>query len=347
MTRPVRDRRAWAHAGLIALLVALGGAAPARAQDEAPSAEPPPEVVPVTTQAASREAPGYARPRPAAPIMVIVLPEAGIDEAVVGAAREALVAALGPMANGRAVHGLVAPPLLGAFASCRDEGCYGGQLASAGAGAGALLRLARRGRALFGTLELRDPVSGSPRSTAIEASLPATAGEIAAPVAAMAARLTGAMPSGAAPPATLLVTTTVDGATVTVDGEAIGTSPVAPIEIADGEHEVVVRLAGYPDYRTSTRIAPGGRARVDATLRREGARDGASARAGGEADPFAVSGDGGGDVTSEWWFWTIIGAGAAVLIAIAIGVGVAVADGGGGTPGQPRGVPLPPIVGGM
>ncbi len=343
------------NATVMAVLCALLGAAPAAAQDaEAPppaEAPPAPAQVAVTAQAITAPPPArqYARPRPAPPIMVAVLAEERTPEDVTAAARDALVAQITAMASGRAVHALAAPDILAAIGACTDDACIGGQLASAGVQAGVILRIARRGRALAGTLAIRDPVSGTSRTAApIEGAIPSAAAEVPAALAALTAQLASAMPSPPPGAATLLVTTTADGALVTIDGEDIGESPVGPIEIADGEHEVLVRLGDHQSFRTSTRIAPGGRARVDATLRPIGAGEGGAT--GDPSDPFATSDSGGGDeLTSQWWFWTIIGAGAAVLIGVAIGVGVAVADANSGppVPAQPQGIPLPAILGGM
>ncbi|MCB9597140.1 MAG: PEGA domain-containing protein [Sandaracinaceae bacterium] len=343
------------HAAATAVLLVLLSATAAGAQDAEPApAEPAaqaeaPPVEAVTTQAVTAPTPAhrYARPRPAPPIMVVALPGDRVEAEVAAAARDALVAQITPMAGGRAVHGLANEQLMTALAACDSDTCIGGLLASAGAQAGVLLRLVRRGRDLQGTLELRDPVSGTLRIEAAQASLPPVANELATPLLAMTAQIARELPAGPAGPASLLVTTTADGALVTVDGEDIGQSPVGPIDIADGEHEVIVRLTGYQSYRVSTRIAPGGRARVDATLRTIG-DDGSG---GGSSDVFGQDGGGGGDddLLGQWWFWTIVGGGAAILIAVAIGIGVAVADSNSqpAMPGQPMGIPLPPITGGM
>lgn len=342
-----------------AMLVVWLGASVAGAQDaEAPPAEAaaepapaeaaPAEAVPVTTQAVTAPTPAarqYARPRPAPPIMVAVLPGERVPEEVATAAREALVAQLTPMAAGRMVRGLAAAPIVAALSACTDDACLGAQLASAGVQAGVILRIARRGRALNGTLTIHDPVSGTSRTEApIEGAVPTEATEVAAALAPLSAQLASAMPTAPARPPSLLVTTTADGALVTIDGEDIGESPVGPIDIADGEHEVLVRLQGFQSYRVSTRIAPGGRARVDATLRPIGGENGAT---GDSSDPFAPSDSGDDDILGQWWFWTAIGGGVLVVAAIIIGVAVATSDSGPQMPGQPMGIPLPPIVGGM
>jgi len=322
----------------VALLAVLGAARGLAQVAEAPAAQPAPRPEPASE--------GYARPRPPPPILVAVLPGSRVDAAAVTAAREALVAQVSPMAGGREVHGLGAEQMVSALSACEEDTCLGGILAEAGAQAGVLLRLTRRGRQLAAVLELRDPVSGTLRHDApIEGNLPTEPADLPEPLAGLTARIASAVPSAPTQVPTLLISTTQDGAAVTVDGESIGESPVAPIEIADGTHEVIVRLQGYRAYRTETRIAPGQRARVDATLE---PMDGEAA---GDGDNPFTSGDGGGDddLLSQWWFWTAIGGGAAVVIAAVIIIAVVASDSGDDMPmpQQPMGIPLPGIVGGM
>src|SRR5690606_33238404 len=138
----------------------------------------------------------------------------------------------------------------------------------------------------------------------------------------------------------------VDGAQVRIDGQEIGTSPVAAVEVTEGNHEIVVLAPGYLSARRQEAIEPGEQARIDVTLEAI-----ASSGAGGAVDPL-TGGPGepaGGDLLSEWWFWTAIGGGAALLIGILIGVGVAVADSNQPPPMQPdpTGIMLPPLMGGF
>lgn len=370
------------HVMTAALLAALLGVAPAAAQDaetpaeasppapaespesaeeteapaegeatEAPAegeaAEAPNQVVPEVRAETPPPAPAvrrYPRPRPPPPIMVVILPGDRVPEEAVTAAREALVAQVTPLAGGRAVHGLGSADMVAALIACDDDACIGGQLGSAGAQAGVILRLQRRGRQLSAGLEIRDPISGTARQEVIEARIPRDPAEIPAALAEMSAQLASAMPSPPSRNPTLLVTTTHDAALVTIDGEDIGESPVGPIEIADGTHEILVRLAGFTSYRTETQISPGERARVDATL--VSAIGGAEG--GGGDSPFTQRDEGEEDMLSTWWFWTIVGGGAALVIAVvAIGLAVALGDQGTDMPLDPTGIPLPPITGGM
>ncbi len=355
-----RTTRAHAAAAIFALCCALGSTR-AQAQDaeapppgdtaQAPAAQPteaeraPPAPAPSAAPRV-RETPRYARPRPAPPIMVVVVAADRISQEVSAAAREALVAQITPLAGGRAVHGLGVAEMVQAIGACTEDACIGAQLATAGAQAGVLLRLTRRGRQLAATLEIRDPVSGTIRAEPVEGRLPMGVAELVEPLAQMSAQLASAMPSPPPGIATLLVTTTHDGGRVSVDGEDIGESPVGPIEIADGPHQILVRLAGFGAYHTETQVRPGQRARVDATLTSLTATD--DGETAGQPNPFAPTGgrDGGDELTGQWWFWAAVGGGAAVLLGVLIGVGVAASSGGQPAPMTPGGIPLPPITGG-
>jgi hypothetical protein len=307
-------------------LLALLAAVPAQAQDAPPAED--------TDAPASRR----ATPRPPAPIMVAVLPAGRVPDPVVEAAQTAMVDAVTAMASGRPVHALVAPELRQTLAGCGDDACIGALLAQAGAQAGVIVRIGPRPRRPYqATIEMRDPVSGTARQT-VEGELPLDAAAVGPAARALAEQLRDAMPSPPPRPATLTVTVNVDGARVSVDGEEIGVSPVAPIDVVEGPHEIAVLMPGYLSARRQVRVSSGEQARVDINLTPSGVA--AATEPGGTA-PAA-----GGDVTGEWWFWTAIGVGAAVLAGIAIGIGVAASSGGQGMQ-DPRGILLPPIVGGM
>lgn len=107
------------------------------------------------------------------------------------------------------------------------------------------------------------------------------------------------------------------GMTILLDGEEVELGDIGrPIRIAPGVHEVVLRR-GETDLATRhLTIEEGGREEVMLTP---------------SAVPDVVlgpdRGGGGGDITSEWWFWTIIGAGV-VAIGVGIIIGVAVSSDG-------------------
>jgi hypothetical protein len=320
---------------LLCFGVPLAIAGPVGAQDEPSGAGP-------EASAAPAEAPA-TRPAPP-PIMVVVTTTGRIADEVVAAVSQALVDRVTAMAGGRPVHALGAPELRAAIGACADDVCIGGQLAQAGAQAGVIARLHARGRRpLEVALELRDPVSGAPRLAAVTGELPLDPALIPEASAALVEPLRAAMPPPPPPPATLLVTVNVDGAQVRIDGQEIGTSPVAPVEVTVGNHEIVVLAPGYLSTRRQEAIEPGEQARVDVTL------EAIASRGGGAVDPLSGAPEpAGGDLLGEWWFWTAIGAGAAVLIGILIGVGVAVAD-SNQAPLQPdpTGIMLPPLMGGF
>ena len=289
------------------------------------------------------------RPRPPPPLLVAVLPSRGVSEEVTTAIGEAIVETARPWSGRREVHRVAAPELLGAIAACRDDVCTGGQLATAGAQAGVIVRTRRRRATVSLTFEIRDPVSGASRFEAVEGSVPNATEGLAEALAPLIAQLQSGLPPAPPPPATILVTANVDGASVSIDGVDIGETPVAAEELVEGTHEVMVTRRGYVATRRRVELAPGEQERVDVTLREIGAE--AVAAAGGPAyegngDPSSEwrEPEPAGDVTGEWWFWTLIGVGAAVLIGVAIGIGVAVGESGG--QGDPSGIRLPPIMGG-
>lgn len=81
----------------------------------------------------------------------------------------------------------------------------------------------------------------------------------------------------------LAVRTTPDGASATLDGKLLGTTP---LEVPLDPGRVVVRLRheGYVDADASAVIASGARQEIEVTLTREPG------------------------ITSRWWFWTAVGA---------------------------------------
>ena len=60
---------------------------------------------------------------------------------------------------------------------------------------------------------------------------------------------------------------TVDGATVVVDDETVGTSPLdAPLRLLSGEHEILVQLDGYIDVRRGIEVVTGREMTVEIEL---------------------------------------------------------------------------------
>ncbi len=89
----------------------------------------------------------------------------------------------------------------------------------------------------------------------------------------------GAAPSGAAPaesppapaePAPVstgtLTVAAEPWASVRIDGRAVGTTPLAPVVLAAGTHEVAFENPGFPTYTTTVRVLPGEAARTAVSL---------------------------------------------------------------------------------
>ncbi len=269
-----------------------------------------------------------------APLVVTVLTNGRIPEEIVAAAQTALIAQLTPMAGGRPVQALATGNER--IAACRDDACIGAELAQAGAAHAVILRLTARARRPFeAVLELRDATSGVLRREPIRAELPTDPAALPDALASASEGLREALPAPPPPPATLLVTVNVDDASVRVDGEEIGTSPVAPVEVTEGSHEVLVQMQGYLDMRRRVEIRAGEQARIDVTLSPLTA-----VSTSGAAPPSVVGGTDDEALTGQWWFWAAIGGGAALLLGLAIGIGVAA-----GQSGPPSGIMLPRITG--
>jgi len=138
--------------------------------------------------------------------------------------------------------------------------------------------------------------------------------------------------------ASLLLAINVDGAAVAIDGEAVGESPLAPVEVTPGSHTISVTRRGFTPFNRSVEVTLDG-ARLNLELepvpeiaQRMEQEDAA------EVDSF-VTGEAPAEdpIYKKWWLWAAVG-GAVVLIT-AIAVGVAVAGGGGGD----QGFEIPPI----
>lgn len=326
-----------AFSALLLLLVAL----PAHAQDATPATA---EATPATAQAepATAEPTAATAPTPAhPPVMVIALGSGRVPPETVAAVRTAIVSQIEPMTGGRPVLPLLSPELEAVIAACADAPCVGQQVASAGAVGAVVARLARR--AARGPIDVRiemiDPVSGAARVEPIVYSLPADA-DPAVALAPLVEQLRAGMftPPPPPPPAPqIMITVNVDGATVRIDDESIGESPVAAHEVAPGRHTVTVQRDGYMMFRRDVETDPGETERLDVTLQ--------TLQSAG-IDPNSVAGaaDGtqrGPEWYEHWGFWTGVGGGV-VVIGVIIGVAVAVSS-DQGPPPDPMGFQLPAI----
>jgi hypothetical protein len=67
-------------------------------------------------------------------------------------------------------------------------------------------------------------------------------------------------------PGTLLVESRPTGATVFMDGRAVGKTPLNLPGVKAGDHAVRLELAGHRQWTTSVKVAGGGPNRVGASL---------------------------------------------------------------------------------
>lgn len=171
--------------------------------------------------------------------------------------------------------------------------------------------------------------------TLIWASLPATLAAQAPAVTptdappAEAAEIVAPAPPPP-PMTTLLVAVNADDAEIRVDGEVVGQSPLAPIELSVGRHVVQVSRPGFhAGSRSLDLTTEGGRADFSLELDPEQAT-----ALEPELEPEDVAA-GGPDWYRRWYVWA--GAGGALVLGAVI-IGVAASSGGGSS-----GYPLPPI----
>jgi serine/threonine protein kinase len=109
-------------------------------------------------------------------------------------------------------------------------------------------------------LDTRRPsAQNESRRAAAAAAVPATS----------AGRSQRAQPrTPAATTGSLLVDSRPVGAEVTVDGRAVGVTPVTIEELAPGEHRVVLQIPGFNLWATTAQVTAGSRTRVAASLER-------------------------------------------------------------------------------
>jgi hypothetical protein len=272
------------------------------------------------------------------PIMVAVIATGRLSPEIIEAVRSAVIALIEPMAGGRPVRPLLAADLQAAMAACRDAPCIGQRIADAGAVGAVIARVSRRTprEPIEVRLEMVDPVSGHPRLAPILTTISDPA-SVAPSLAPFAETLRAAMFPPPPPPPQLLVTVDIDGATVRVDDEVVGESPVAPVRLPPGRHVVMVEREGYVTVRREVELDMGEHERIDVTLQ--------SYRVAGIEPPAAEgsggSGEGGPQWYEHWAFWTAVGG--TIALGIAVGIAVGVATSSQGPPPNPQGIRLPPI----
>jgi len=275
--------------------------------------------------------------------MVVVIAGPRVDADMVDATRAALLEQVTPMTGTRPVLPLMADALRDQIAACTDAPCAGAIIANAGAFGAVIARLSRAAprRPVTLTLDMIDPVSGSPRLPQQSATL-ADAASIGATLTPMTALLQPVMFSPPPPLPTLLVTVNVDGAQVRIDDRNLGASPIARATMTPGRHTVTVTQAGYLSARRTVELSDGESARLDITLVDASAAMGDDA----VAMPVGPGTNTAGGVRAHQWFeeplvWVAI-AGGVLLVGAAIGIGVGVSSANQTVP-PPMGIPLPPI----
>lgn len=122
-------------------------------------------------------------------------------------------------------------------------------------------------------------------------------------------------------PATIIVTSTPEGAAIHVDGADTGWVTPAEVEVSAGEHTVELRLTGYQVTTQTFEAAASTRVRVEMTLEPSSADEAPEADAfgteggdGGALDSNAATGEGGGSDDPSAGVWVTAGLGAAGLI---------------------------------
>jgi hypothetical protein len=120
------------------------------------------------------------------------------------------------------------------------------------------VRVARAG---FAATEQRVTLDAGRPSRALDVTLgrPAAAPSAAAAPAAVA-------PVAPSTPGTLVIDSRPAGARVVIDGREHGRTPVTVPSLPPGDYAVAISLAGYQPVTTTTRVEPGGRARVAVSL---------------------------------------------------------------------------------
>jgi hypothetical protein len=295
-----------------------------------PASAQPPTTTPTTTPTTSPAVAPSALASDEAPRVAVVPRVEGSFDA--GPWAESVAARLREAAPGRDVRAMRAV----ARAEC-DDACVGARLAEASARLGVLLEVRPEGPTRGPvvprlTLRLVAPVSGQALGDPIAVTLVDGAPSFEP------TSLVAAFPAPPPPPARLVVAIDVDGATVSLDGVELGASPIAPVEVREGAHELTVRAPGHEAFARRVEVPSAG-LRVDVRLvpaADEAARL-AATDAGATFDAVETS----DPLWKKWWLWAAVGG--AVVVGLVVGIAVAASGGGG----NGNAFPVPPIPGRM
>jgi hypothetical protein len=97
-----------------------------------------------------------------------------------------------------------------------------------------------------------------------------------------------------------------------------------PIPVDPGARRVVAEVGGRAVHDRTIELGEGGREEIRVVLEVASAEDAARTVALPEEGPAAPAPA--GDVTGEWWLWTLVAVGVAALIAGGVAIGLAVDD---------------------
>lgn len=240
--------------------------------------------------------------------------------------------------------------LVALFAACEEAACRSELVGRTGGYAVVLVRMSRPSPEGVVDVAVEPVAVPSGEALAEPAAIQLPAATVTNPAAAQAVLgailepVANALPAAPpAPPAKarVLIAVNADEAEVVVDGEAVGRTPIAPVELAIGTHTLAIRGVGYETYSRSIEVPVEG-LRVDVYL--DPTADQAAQLAARDAEQAEGYGQDEGEWFEQWWVWAAIGGGVVVLAAFITAVAVAA----GGGDGEQEGFPLPPIpTGGM
>lgn len=111
-------------------------------------------------------------------------------------------------------------------------------------------------------------------------------------------------------PATLILEVNVAGATVTVDGQSVGVSPLPPLQLAPGPHILTAQKKGYDTWAAREILPPTGHHVVQAVLIPHVVAPMEPGMDLARKDDFPV--------ITRWWFWGLVAAAAVGLVTTGI-----------------------------
>ena len=292
---------------------------------------------------------GAVQAQEAPHVAVIPVPGANVGAEVGQPILQAVRGALGTAAPSRRFQVAGDEAMVAALVECADASCRAGSIGATGGYAVILVHMARP--TPNGVVELRlEPVAVSGEPLGEPASIQLPAATLTSPAAAQA--VLGAIvgpvvsalpPAPPAAPATarVLIAVNADRAEVVIDGESVGQTPIAPVELTVGTHTLAIRGTGWETYSRSIEVPAEG-LRVDAFL--DPTADQAAQLAERDTQESEGYGTDEGEWYQQWWIWAAVGGGAVVLTVLITAIALAV---GGGDEEQ-EGFPVPPIpTGGM